>query len=483
MPRPACINLPELPLQILFRDKPQWKEVPAAVVASRRPLAQIEALNRPAAALGIRRGMRYATALSLSSQLRADVVSNEQRREVRTHVSRLLSGFSPEIEACSFDPEIFWVDTRGLLPLFSTRTEWAQQLKRRLSHAGFHANIAVGFSRFGTFAWAKRRKSVRVFETPQEENNATVETPLSHLPFPPQVLELIENLGLHTVGDFTALPVGEVRKRLGGEALEIYRFATDTENLPLQGAAAAEEPTVSLSPLAPIKNTEMLEHSIGQLLGELIENVSHRGESIRELYITLQFEGGTSHTERITPAHPTRNAGVFEKLIHLRLEHITTSAGVSHITLEASRVDVRYRQEQLFDSGANLVSESADKALATLRAELGNNVVSFAELFGEHLPEERFRFAPCSGVRPPRQEHPQEPHHPRRLVRRIRTEPLPMPQPAGNSLDGPFVISGHWWRKRETQRAYYYHYLPDGRVLWIYYDGSGKRWFQQGSVD
>lgn len=492
MPRPACVNLPELSLQALFRRRPQWREHPAAVVASNRPLARIEALNRPAATLGIRRGMRYATALSLASQLRADIVSQQDLAGARDEVRQILSDFSPHIEHCSFDPEIFWMDTRGLLPLFDSRREWADLIKARLAEHRFHANIAVGFTRFGTFAWAKRRKKVRVFETPEEEARAAVETPLSLLPFPPRILGLTENLGLRTVGEFTALPREDIRKRLGAEALAIYRFATDSENLPLQAEPIDEDPITSLSPLAPIRSTGMLEHAVFRLLADLLPRVTQRGESVRGLLITLEFEGDTQHTERITPAHPSRRAETLQRLVHLRLENLTLSAAVIRIQLEADRVAVSFKQEELFvaDGGRDLTD--GEKALAAVRAELGNEAVAGARLFDEHRPEEQFAFEARTTLHPPAAGGAQ-PHERAdgtaaaagpRLVRRIRRTPLSIPAPhEERPADGPFAVSGQWWRSDETNRSYYYLHLPDGRTLWIYFDGNSGSWIQQGSVD
>ena len=492
MPRPACVNLPELPLQVLFRRRPQWRELPAAVVASNRPLARIEALNRPAAALGIRRGMRYATALSLASQLRADIVSQQNLAGARDEVRRILSDFSPGIEGCSFAPEVFWIETTGLLPLFDSRGEWADQMKSRLAERGFHANIAVGFSRFGTFAWAKRRKKVRVFETPEEEAQAGVETPLALLPFPPRILELTENLGLRTVGEFIALPRDDIRKRLGADALSIYRFATDSENLPLQAEPIDEQPMASLSPLAPIRSTDMLEHAVLRLLADLLTHVTQRGESVRELIITLEFEGGTQHTERVTPAHPSRRAQTLQRLIHLRLENLTLSAAVIRILLEADRVEVSFKQEELFvaDGGRDLTD--GEKALAAVRAELGDEAVAGARLFKEYRPEEQFSFEACTALHLPAPRGGQAPARAKgavppagpRMVRRIRRPPLPIPAPhEERAADGPFAISGQWWQSDETNRSYYYLHLPDGRTLWVYFDGSRGTWMQQGSVD
>jgi len=290
------------------------------------------------------------------------------------------------------------------------------------------------------------------------------------------------------VRDFTALPPEDIRKRLGAEALALYRFATDTEHLPLQGGAAEEEPVLSVAPLTPIRSSELLENAVLRLLDDLCDTLEHRGESARELLLTFEFEGGTAHTERITPARPSRDAGTLARLIHLRLESLTTGGGIVRVTLEAQRVEVSFHQEELFAAEAGHDLSAADTAIASVRAELGNHAVGEARLSREYRPEERFRFEPQTGAgrdrRPPEAGAGGGAARPAaRLVRRIRREPLHVPAPARRILDGPFMLSGHWWRREETRREYYYLHLPDGRTLWIYRNATTGRWFEQGSVD
>jgi protein ImuB len=176
-------------------------------------------------------------------------------------------------------------------------------------------------------------------------------------------------------------------------------------------------------------------------------------------------------------------------------------------------MEADYRQEELFvaESGTDL--DAAEKALASLRAELGNDAVAGVQLFDSHLPEERFRFKTTAGIQRPRAETGIGPARAdadpdssggraaaagssgRRLVRRIRTHPLSVPQAAApghgeaygdgptGSLRGPFVLSGHWWRTESVHRNYYYLHHPDVRTLWIYSNAGRKGRHVQGSVD
>ena len=49
--RMACIDVPDLPLQMLLREHPTYRDVPTAVVAEERPEAELLLINRHARAL------------------------------------------------------------------------------------------------------------------------------------------------------------------------------------------------------------------------------------------------------------------------------------------------------------------------------------------------------------------------------------------------------------------------------------------------
>ncbi|MFP4011381.1 MAG: hypothetical protein ACLFUM_06740, partial [Spirochaetaceae bacterium] len=132
------------------------------------------------------------------------------------------------------------------------------------------------------------------------------------------------------------------------------------------------------------------------------------------------------------------------------------------------------------DSSSTYRNIAGEDALDPIRAELGNAAVTRARLSREHFPEERFRFEPVDRVYRPAAKLPEVP----RLVRRFTGGETPLPSPDPCRLDGPFIISGHWWRRgTEMRRAYHYLRLPDGQTLWVYYDEAARHWIRQGSVD
>ncbi|MCK5008730.1 MAG: hypothetical protein KAR73_15155, partial [Spirochaetales bacterium] len=70
----ACVNVADLPLQLLLKKHPQWRDLPAAVVSKDSPYGRILTVNVQAKEYGILPGLRYAAGLIFTLELRADTI-------------------------------------------------------------------------------------------------------------------------------------------------------------------------------------------------------------------------------------------------------------------------------------------------------------------------------------------------------------------------------------------------------------------------
>ena len=138
--------------------------------------------------------------------------------------------------------------------------------------------------------------------------------------------------------------------------------------------------------------------------------------------------------------------------------------------------------------------EAANRALARLRAEFGDQSVVCAKLNDGHLPEARFIWEPLHRIQVPKPNASTV----KTLIRRICTKPEPVEGTplrshedgwllgakygAVDKLAGPYILSGGWWN-REIQREYYYAETRNGDLLWLYYDRIRRKWFLQGAVE
>ena len=98
MHRLACVDIPAFPLQLLLKENPDWRALPAVVVAEEKPQAFILWVNEKARHFGIRPGHRYAAALALTRELRAGAISEAYVHQEVTDITERLRRFTPNVE-------------------------------------------------------------------------------------------------------------------------------------------------------------------------------------------------------------------------------------------------------------------------------------------------------------------------------------------------------------------------------------------------
>lgn len=514
--RLACVDLPAFPLQLLLRRHPEWREHPAAVVAEDKPHGLILWVNEKARRQGVLPGLRYAAAFSLATELRAGEVPPAEIRQAAREMTQRLMRFTPEVEPAADEPGVFWLNAAGLQRLYPSAQAWAHAIHKDLRAERFVASIAAGFTRFGSYAVAKASRKITVFRNPSEERRAAESIPLNRLNIDPAFRDILFKLGINTVGALLLLPPGGLRERFGREAHRLHRMA----------AGDLWTPFVPQPPDAPAVEKQILDDAeedttrllfiIKQLLHPLLRALATRHQALVELRLCLLIDHGDWLRESLRPAVPSLDSGQILDLVRLRLESIRLSAGIVEIELGAETCAATSEQLRLFAEkhlpseveGPSRDLDAANRALARLRAEFGDDCVVRARLTDGHLPEARFTWEPVSHVQLPKSDptdvnrcnglNDLNASHPN-MVRRIWSKPRRLPGgpqrshedgwlilgPKYGSIDklfGPYVLSGGWWN-REIQREYYYAETRRGDFLWLYYDKVRRRWFWQGIIE
>ena len=498
--RLACVDLPAFPLQLLLRRHPDWCAHPAAVVAEDKPQGLLLWVNERARQQGVLPGLRYAAAFSLAATLRAGEVTPAESKKAIDDLTHRLMCFTPEVEPSAQEPGVFWLSGAGLQRLYASAQQWAHAVHQDLRAQGFAVNLAVGFTRFGSYAVAKAKEGIAIFRDPAEERIAAHAVPLSRLNIEPEFRDAIFKLGVKTVGDLLALPPGGLRERFGKEAHRLYRLAAGDLWTPLE-PQAPEEPALQKYILDDAENdTARLLFLIKQLLHPLLAKLAKRHQALTALWFSLLIDHGDWLKEPLRPAEPTLDAMQILDLVRLRLESLKLSAGVVEIELSAETCAATSEQLRLFAEKPSRDLDAANRALARLRAEFGDESVVCAKLTDGHLPEARFTWEPLHRVKLPRNDlnNLNDLNSPV-LVRRVFAKPKPLAGGPYHShedgwlilgpkhstvdkLSGPYVFSGGWWN-REIQREYYYAETRRGDLLWLYYDRVRRKWFWQGTVE
>jgi protein ImuB len=247
----------------------------------------------------------------------------------------------------------------------------------------------------------------------------------------------------------------------------------------------------------PEDNTTRLLFLIKQLLHRLLAMLVRRHQALVALWLSMELDRNGRLEEQLRPAVPTLDEVQILDLVRLRLETLEIAAGVVEIELRAETCAASSEQLRLFIEKPTRDLDAANRALARLRAEFGEESVVCARLTDGHLPEARFVWEPLSCIQLPAAGFNRSHHN--GLARRIQAKPRRLPggpQPSHedgwlllgpkygsiDKLTGPYVFSGGWWN-RKIQREYYYAETRRGDLLWLYYDRVRRRWFLQGTIE
>jgi protein ImuB len=492
--RMVCADLPAFPLQLLLRRRPQWRNLPVAVVSKEAPQGEIVIPSRKARRKGVVVGISYAAALGLAPELRAATVSQADMDDNKTAVMERLQRFSPKVQGDMGYSGAFWMDGSGLGRLYPSAHTWANRIRTALCQLGFRAVVVIGFSRFGTFALARKAsRKTMVLNSPEEEAALARSVLLEHLVLPSWITQELSKLGKHTVGDLLQLPPDGLLERYGPLVYRLWRLAACDLQEPLVAGAQKDSPAVSLILDHPESNALRLTFLIKRLLRELLSRIAAGHEALGELEITLRLYGDEHVVEHLRPAQPTLNETQLVNLVRLRLENTPLESGVMEIQLGARTVPSTAKQLPLFVKHHRRNREAADRAFARLRAQFGPEAVVRIKMHPGHLPEARFSFEPVEHAPFPKATGQRRPT----LVRRVFTQPFPLtgfpvPSESGilqqrvenafSHLSGPDIRSGGWWN-RAIHREYYFAQTKGGDILWIYFDGKRKQWFLHGTLE
>lgn len=415
-PNLACLDIPALPLQLLLRQHPDWAPHPAAVIDRDKAQGTILWVNAHAHRLRILPGMRYAAAQSLARDLRAGVVDEDAIARTTTELTDRLRFFTPDVEPATDNATrgIFWLGVAGLSLLHPSLERWASTLREELAQRGWLGSIAVGFTRFGTYALARACPRVLLLDTPQQEATLARDIPLDRLGLEPNARESLRQLGIVTLGGFLDLPAEGVLERFGPQAHQMHRLAANELWAPLQPLPTREPLGASVRLDHPERDRQRLQHLIETMLHEQLAMLAQRHRLLRELTLHLLLEdpppdGDRARTERLRPSHPTLQPRPVLELVALRLEALEQAralgSGVIQVQLHLDDVPPQRDQMELFPQNPQRDPRAASAALARVRALFGDGTVVRAKLADGHLPEARATWEPWGDTAFPDQIH------------------------------------------------------------------------------
>jgi len=219
----------------------------------------------------------------------------------------------------------------------------------------------------------------------------------------PELVDVLNRLGLRTLADFAALPATDVLARFGNDGATAHRLASGLDERPPATRPPAPELTVQAELDPPAERVDTAAFVGRALADELHAKLSTRGHVCTRLLITAETEHGETF-ERLWRLDQF-TAGIVADRVRWQLDgwlngtaaHRPT-AGISLLRLTPDELATAAGRQLGFWGGSGGADERVMRALARIEGLLGPDAVTVPEWRGGRDPSEQVRLVPASVV-------------------------------------------------------------------------------------
>jgi len=536
-----ALHLPLLSLEsfaaTLARSWPPASEaaVPLALMDAHR----IVSVNGAAQALGVKTGLKRATALALAPQLtlgRADRARDEQALEPVAHAAL---AFTPNVsiqpaDASDAAPHTVLLEVEASLRYFGGRSRLLQRLQAALQPVNHRIHSVSAPTPLGAALLARVHRQLHCADL-EATGQALESAPVWLLGPGREHWDALQGMGLQTLGDLRSVPRAGLARRFGEGLLNELDRALGVEPDPRVSIVLPPAFESRLELFARADTTEQVLHGASLLLARLVLWLGAQHAFVRRFTLVMLHEprrsGGRevpgSTVLEVALAEPSRDSAHLLVLLRERLAWLQLPAPTLDLCLRADDVTRRAAPNQELFPTARSEREGLTQLIERLQARLGAEQVQRLQPVDDHRPEcgsrtelasgppspasggraaSSLRRAAARSRRPKASAQPMSkslavppPVRPRRPTPRpvwLLPQPEPLPERQSRPLlggeplqllSGPERIEAGWWDTALAERDYFIAQAADGALVWIYRArlplsaAEGEQgWFMQG---
>jgi protein ImuB len=273
---------------------PDWPVTAAGLIDGVDPYAPVAVLyaNRvlacsaAARAEGVRRGLRKREAQARCPHL--VVVEHDPDRDARAFepVVAAVEALTPGVEVIR--PGVCAVAAKGPAGYYGGEEQAAERLVEHIAlHCGVVAQVGIADGVFAALLAARRGRIVPPGATAEFLAGMDIST-LDR----PELVELLRRLGIRTLGDFAALPAGDVLARFGVDGAYAHRLAAGKDDRPLAVRSPPPDLVVTGEYDPPLERVDMAAFAARALADRLHERLAAYGLAATRLGIEARTAAG-----------------------------------------------------------------------------------------------------------------------------------------------------------------------------------------------
>ncbi|HEY7454436.1 MAG TPA: hypothetical protein VH683_07720 [Thermoleophilaceae bacterium] len=376
----VCVLYPRFELLAALGDRRALLAEPAALAPEAGRVQVVGEVSAPAEAYGVVRGMRLGEAMSRCPGLRLVAPDPEGMRSLWGAVLDRLEQIGAEVESDHAGAAFF--DTPGLLGIHGGDLAGVLRAARRSLGAG--ARFGAAPSRFASHAAAlqvrpRRRgapsatgrfgsaavveaERVRGFLAPLPVGLLRTRPELQALP------EVLERLGIRTLGELAALPSRAVAERFGHPGLLALDLSRGRDT-PLEPRRPFE-PVIERLDLPEAASGQQLERALELLIARVLARRERRGRSLRGLAVSARFVAGGTWRMAVTLRHASADPARIRLVLAQKLAELPAPSESLAREVEAFGPPA-HDQGNLVDEGDRVRRSRLDEAVRQARQAAG----------------------------------------------------------------------------------------------------------------
>jgi protein ImuB len=475
-----ALHFASLPLEIMTRGI--RASGPLAIASSSAADAEIVACNPEAERLGIRAGMAATAAWTLASSLRVLPRDAAAERAALEGIAAWALQFTPAVSLAA--PDEVLLEVGGSCRLFGGFSRLWADVERKLAALGYTALVAAAPTPLAAQWFARVGFSARI-----RHDDALLlaleRLPVDVLGASPPVQDLLQDIGVRTLGECLRLPRNGLARRGGMELLDRLDRALGRIPDPRPAYVPPARFAAALRLPAPAGEADALLFAARRLIAELCGWLAATGQGAQRLTFTLAHEGQGRNATRfeLNLVTATRDPAHLAGVLRERLERLALPCPAIAIAMESEMLLPLASSNLSFLPDERAVTETAARLIERLRARLGEEAVRGFDTLPDHRPERAWchcepgKESGATGGWPAGARPLWLLASPRPLV-----EIGEMPQYEGplTLLTTPERIESGWWDGHDVAREYFVASNPAQSLLWIYREPRHGSWYLHG---
>ncbi len=425
-------------------------------------------LNQQALDAGIRINMSLGSAAMLERDLQVlpyeQKVEQKKLREIAENLYLLTSDIT------FFEPQGLLLRIHNMLNLYGGLHPYWQAIQNELDGTKLRYHYATGHSPLAARMLARTAWDQVTDNVPQLKARvrqcSLPQTELDH-----KITQKLIRVGIHSLDDLLNIPLADIAKRFD-IALVTYLGKLNGEfKHPVDFYHPKECFTRYLELLYEIDNTQLLQHPLKHLLGELEQFLKQRDLLTQRLNFTFHLRDQALLEVQLGSEQGEYLAQKWLSLSALKLENIQLSAPVFAISLQTGAVQLNSPQKQDLFSKKNGVMSSL-QLVSLLQAKLGEHAVLSLKLLDDYRPERANVYStPLSKQALPEVLQGLRPSFLLAQPERLREQV--------SILHGPERLCTGWWDNKAITRDYFVARGVQGQWYWVFKTPEAH-WFLHG---